>query len=67
MSPQISIRLALFTDIGPAGTRLERLHPLPTYKFNFDDTPEGRQQAELARQQLQEYVNKYHVPKHIKT
>lgn len=61
--PTISIRLILWTDRGPVGGRLERGTPLPTYDFNFDDTPEGREKAELARRQMQEYVDKYNVPK----
>jgi len=63
MIPKISIRLALFTDHGLCGDRLERGIPLPTHTFTFDDTEEGRRKAELSRQQLQEYVDRYHIPK----
>ena len=65
-APMISIRLALFTDLGPCGGRLERVLPLPTYEFSFEDSAAGRERAELARRQLQAYVDKYHVSKHGK-
>ena len=64
MIPRISIKLALYMESGlPCGGRIERGTPLPTYDFTFDDTEEGRKKAELARQQLQDYVDRHHVPK----
>ena len=66
MIARISIKLALHTDFGACGPRLERGAPLPSYEFVFEDTVEGREKAERARQQLQDYVNKYHVPKFAK-
>jgi hypothetical protein len=61
--PRISIRLVLYTDLGPAGFRLERGTSLPVDRFDFDDTPEGRIQAEDARAQMQPYCDKFHAPK----
>jgi hypothetical protein len=63
MIPKIQIRLSLFTEMGPAGMRLQRKIPLPISSFDFPDTPEGRSEAEIAREQLQNYVGKYHVPR----
>lgn len=61
MTPKISLRLALWTEYGPCGARLQRGVPLPTYDFNFPDTEEGRRQAVLAQGQIQDYVDRYHV------
>lgn len=63
MIPRISLRLALYTDFGPAGIRLRRGTPLPVSRFDFPDTPEGRKEAEIAQEQMQQYVDRYHVPK----
>ena len=59
----IAIRLQLWTEHGPAGHRLERSAPLPIKSFDFPDTPEGRVDAERARQHLQDYASKYIIPK----
>ena len=59
----IEIRLQLWTDHGPAGHRLERAVPLPIKAFDFPDTEEGRAQAERAKAHLQDYCNKYVIPK----
>ncbi len=62
----VEIRLCLYTTYGPAGPRLERGTPLPVKQFDFPDTEEGRRAAEQAKEHLQNYVTKYHVPKHSK-
>ena len=59
----IHIELTLCTPHGPAGSRLERSVPLPIQKFSFPDTPEGRVDAERARDLLQDYVNKHVIPR----
>lgn len=63
MLTKVEIRLALYTQTGPAGWRLERAAPLPIKQFDFPDTPDGRQAAEQAREHLADYVTKYHIPK----
>jgi hypothetical protein len=63
MMTKVSLRLALFTDHGVAGMRLQRGPCLPISSFDFPDTTEGRKDAELAREQLQNYCDRYHVPK----
>ena len=60
MTPRISIRLTLHTELGPVGTRIQRGPALPTYQFVFPDTPQGRKEAEAARAELQAYVDKNH-------
>lgn len=55
---EIRIRLALFTEYGPAGHRLQKATPLPIKDFTFPDTPEGRKEAEEAREKLQGYCDK---------
>lgn len=63
--PRVSIRLALYTELGPAGFRLQREMPLPC-ALNFPDTPQGRAEAEEARRALQAYIDKYHAPRSSK-
>jgi hypothetical protein len=63
MTPKISIRLVLYTDLGPAGWRLERERPLPVERFDFDDTEQGRAEAEKAREALQGYLERNFLKK----
>ena len=55
--------IVLCTPFGLAGPRLERGVPLPIKEFIFPKTDEGQRKADEAQQHLQNYVNKYHVPK----
>lgn len=63
---KISLRVCLFTDLGPAGWRLEREAPLPIKEFSFPATEEGMADARTAQMLLQEYVTKNHAPKKSK-
>jgi hypothetical protein len=60
MKTRVFIRLALHTDLGTAGFRLEREMPLPIEAFDFPDTPQGRADAEEARRKLQSYIDTHH-------
>jgi hypothetical protein len=54
----IHIRLALHTEFGPVGPRLEREAPMPKPPYDFPDTEEGRKQAEEQKQKMQEYCDR---------
>lgn len=56
----MSIRLALYTESGPVGPRLERGAALPVRVWDFDCSEEGRVAAEGARVALQEYCDRHH-------
>jgi hypothetical protein len=63
----LSIRLTIcFNDV-PVGPRLERgspVIPLPHFKHTYNDTPDGREQAEAHMEAIQRYVDKYHAVRH---
>ena len=65
MKTRVCIRLALYTDFGPAGFRLQREMPLPIDAFDFPDTEQGRADAQEAGRQLQAYIDTHHARRKI--
>jgi hypothetical protein len=57
---KIHLRLALYTNFGPVGTRLRRGDPLPEGPIDFDTTPEGFEQAKEALARWQRYCDRSH-------
>ena len=54
---RIEIRLALYSELGPVGHRLEREAPLPG-PWDFPDTEQGRKEAEEMKEKLQAYCDR---------
>ena len=62
MKITISIRLVLYTEMGPVGGRLALDEPLPDYPKSFPDTEQGRIDAEKTREMLQAYIERNDKP-----
>ena len=58
MRTQIEIRLALYSQFGPVGHRLEKEARMPK-PWDFPDTEEGRIEAEQQKAKLQEYCDRH--------
>lgn len=54
----IHIRLSLHTTFGPVGPRLERVIPMPRPPYDFDDTVEGRREAEAKKEEFERYFER---------
>lgn len=54
----IQIRLSLHTEFGPVGPRLERGTPMPRAPYDFPDTPEGREAAEVKKEEILRYIER---------
>jgi hypothetical protein len=56
---KFSIRLVICCNDCPIGPRLSRGTPLPPYQHTYDDTPEGREMAEMDISRIKKYVEDY--------
>lgn len=54
----ISLRICLWTQFGPAGSRLLKTQPHPDIRFDYPCTKDGMEQAKEAARKLQEYIER---------
>lgn len=68
MSDQLSIRLVIYTEFGPVGSRLERGEPLPSYQPSYPNTPDGLSQAQDDMIRIDAYIKRHkdHQVKYLK-
>lgn len=57
-TPTISLRICLWTEMGPAGARLFKAQPWPQVSFSYPCTREGMEAAKEAVQKLQDYIDR---------
>jgi hypothetical protein len=62
----LSLRLCIWTDLGPIGPRLERGGALPPYERSYPDTDEGRKQATEDIKRIERYMQETQTKKKIK-
>jgi hypothetical protein len=55
----LAIRLVLCANGVAVGPRLSRGKPFPKYETSYEDTPEGREQAEQDLARIQKYLEDY--------
>jgi hypothetical protein len=55
----LAIRLVLCANGVAVGPRLYRGKPFPKYEASYEDTPEGREQAEHDLARIQKYLEDY--------